>query len=186
MMRLAGLIAVLAASLVLGGCDGAEDNPDVVKIAVAGPVTGQYASFGTQMTNGAEQAVADINSAGGVLGKKLDLEVGDDACDPKQAVAVANHLAGQGVALVAGHFCSGSSIPASKRLCREQGGDDLAGVDQPGVHRQPARPQHLTACAAATISKAASPAPISPNISATRTSPSSTTRPPTAKVWPTR
>jgi branched-chain amino acid transport system substrate-binding protein len=113
MMRLAGLTAALAASLVLGACDGADDNPDVTKIAVAGPVTGQYASFGTQMTNGAEQAVADINAAGGVLGKKLDLEVGDDASDPKQAVAVANHLAGQGVALVAGHFCSGSSIPAS-------------------------------------------------------------------------
>ena len=42
------------------------------------------------------------------------LEIGDDACDPKQAVAVANQLAGKGVAVVAGHFCSGSSIPASK------------------------------------------------------------------------
>jgi branched-chain amino acid transport system substrate-binding protein len=109
---MAGLIAALTASLVLAGCNG-EDDANTTTIAVAGPVTGQYASFGTQMTNGAEQAVADINAAGGVLGKTLDLEVGDDACDPKQAVAVANHLAGQGVALVAGHFCSGSSIPAS-------------------------------------------------------------------------
>ena len=39
--------------------------------------------------------------------------VGDDACDPKQAVAVANQMAGKGVSLIAGHFCSGSSIPAS-------------------------------------------------------------------------
>ena len=76
-------------------------------------MTGQYASFGAQMKAGAEQAVADINAAGGVLGQKLVLEVGDDACDPKQAVAVANQLAGKGVAFVAGHFCSGSSIPAS-------------------------------------------------------------------------
>ena len=50
---------------------------------------------------------------GGVLGKKLKLEIGDDACDPKQAVAVANKLAGQKVAFIAGHFCSGSSIPSS-------------------------------------------------------------------------
>ncbi|RKZ35837.1 MAG: branched-chain amino acid ABC transporter substrate-binding protein, partial [Gammaproteobacteria bacterium] len=41
------------------------------------------------------------------------LEIGDDACDPKQAVAVANKFASDGVVFVAGHFCSGSSIPAS-------------------------------------------------------------------------
>ncbi|HET7715362.1 MAG TPA: branched-chain amino acid ABC transporter substrate-binding protein, partial [Bauldia sp.] len=84
-----------------------------ITIATVGPMTGQYAAFGAQMKAGAEQAVADINAAGGVLGQQLVLEVGDDACDPKQAVAVANQLAGKGVALVAGHFCSGSSIPAS-------------------------------------------------------------------------
>ncbi|MCB1420064.1 MAG: branched-chain amino acid ABC transporter substrate-binding protein [Zhengella sp.] len=82
-------------------------------IATAGPMTGQYASFGEQMKTGAEQAVADINAAGGVNGEMLKLEIGDDACDPKQAVAVANQFAGQGVVFVAGHFCSGSSIPAS-------------------------------------------------------------------------
>src|SRR5680860_674478 len=113
MMRLAGLIAALMASLALAACNG-EDDPNVTKIAVAGPVTGQYASFGTQMTNGGEMAVADINAAGGVLGKKLDLDIGDDACDPKQAVAVANQMAGEDVALIAGHYCSGSSIPASQ------------------------------------------------------------------------
>ena len=66
------------------------------------------------MKNGGEMAVEDINAAGGVLGKKLDLPIGDDACDPKQAVAVANQMTGAGVKLVAGHYCSGSSIPASK------------------------------------------------------------------------
>ncbi|MCR8725580.1 branched-chain amino acid ABC transporter substrate-binding protein [Frigidibacter sp. ROC022] len=84
-----------------------------IKIAVAGPMTGQYASFGQQMKAGAEQAVADINANGGVNGEMLELVVGDDACDPKQAVAVANQFAGEGVVFVAGHFCSGSSIPAS-------------------------------------------------------------------------
>ena len=84
-----------------------------VKIATVGPMSGQYASFGEQMKAGAEMAVADINANGGVNGAMLELIVGDDACDPKQAVAVANDLAGQGVSFVAGHFCSGSSIPAS-------------------------------------------------------------------------
>ncbi len=85
-----------------------------IRIATAGPMTGQYAAFGQQMKEGAEQAVADINKAGGVLGQQLALEVGDDACDPRQAVSVANDLASKGVKMVAGHFCSGSSIPASK------------------------------------------------------------------------
>ena len=84
-----------------------------ITIAAAGPMTGQLATFGAQLKAGAEQAVADINAAGGVNGQKLILEIGDDACDPKQAVAVANQLAGKKVAFVAGHFCSGSSIPAS-------------------------------------------------------------------------
>ena len=84
-----------------------------ITIAVVGPITGQYASFGEQMKRGAELAVKDINAKGGVNGKKVKLVVGDDACDPKQAVAVANKLVSQGVTFIAGHFCSGSSIPAS-------------------------------------------------------------------------
>jgi len=92
-------------------------------IATVGPMTGQYASFGAQMKAGAEMAVADINKAGGVTiaGKKMKLKltIGDDACDPKQAVAVATKLSGEGVKLIAGHFCSGSSIPASKVYAEE-------------------------------------------------------------------
>ena len=101
-------------SAVLFGALGMSAAHADIKIATAGPMTGQYASFGQQMKAGAEQAVADINAAGGVLGQKLVLEVGDDACDPKQAVAVANQMVNKGVVFMAGHFCSGSSIPASK------------------------------------------------------------------------
>jgi branched-chain amino acid transport system substrate-binding protein len=90
-----------------------------IVIATAGPMTGQYASFGEQMKRGAEMAVADINAKGGVMGKKLVLKIGDDACDPKQAVAVANQFVSDKVVFVAGHFCSGSSIPASKVYTEE-------------------------------------------------------------------
>jgi branched-chain amino acid transport system substrate-binding protein len=85
-----------------------------IQVATVGPITGQYASFGEQMKRGAEMAVADINASGGILGEQLVLSVGDDACDPKQAVAVANQMVSKGVKFVDGHFCSGSSIPASK------------------------------------------------------------------------
>jgi branched-chain amino acid transport system substrate-binding protein len=90
-----------------------------IKIAVAGPITGSNASFGNQLLRGAEQAAADINAHGGVLGQKLDLAVEDDACDPRQAVSVANKLANRGTVFVAGHFCSSSSIPAGKVYTEE-------------------------------------------------------------------
>ncbi len=89
------------------------------QIAVVGPLTGSNAAYGEQMKAGAVQAVADLNKAGGVLGKQIVLNIGDDACDPKQAVSVANQMATKKVALVAGHFCSGSSIPASKVYLEE-------------------------------------------------------------------
>ncbi|MGC1358500.1 MAG: branched-chain amino acid ABC transporter substrate-binding protein [Xanthobacteraceae bacterium] len=84
-----------------------------ITVGSAGPMTGGQATFGRQMSEGAEQAVADINAAGGVLGKKLRLEIGDDACDPKQARSVAEKLSGMGAGVVVGHYCSSSSIPAS-------------------------------------------------------------------------
>jgi branched-chain amino acid transport system substrate-binding protein len=101
---------LLAAAMVIGAAPASAQ----IKIATVGPMTGQYAAFGQQFKEGADQAVADINAKGGVLGKKLQLEVGDDACDPRQAVSVANQMASRGVVMVAGHYCSGSSIPASK------------------------------------------------------------------------
>jgi branched-chain amino acid transport system substrate-binding protein len=107
-LRLLGL--ALGTSLALVGTSLAQD----ITIGVAGPMTGGEATFGRQLRNGAEQAVADINAAGGVLGRKLRLEVGDDACDPKQARSVAEKLAGMKVPFVAGHYCSSSSIPASE------------------------------------------------------------------------
>jgi branched-chain amino acid transport system substrate-binding protein len=104
------LIAAAAFATAIGASAANAQN---LNVATAGPMTGEYAAFGDQMRHGAEQAVKDINAKGGVLGKNLALSIGDDACDPKQAVAVANDFVSKGIIFVAGHFCSGSSIPAS-------------------------------------------------------------------------
>ena len=113
MKRITAPILALAAAVSLSSCGG-EGDANTIPIAVVGPVTGQNASFGAQMKNGGELAVEDINAAGGVLGKKLDLSIGDDACYPERAVTVANQMTGSNVVLVAGHYCSNSSIAASK------------------------------------------------------------------------
>ena len=107
-LKLVGL--ALGASLALSTAAFAQD----ITIAVAGPMTGGESAFGRQMKNGAEQAIKDINTAGGVLGKKLALDVEDDACDPKQARSVAEKIASAKIPFVAGHYCSSSSIPASE------------------------------------------------------------------------
>ncbi|MDR3441250.1 branched-chain amino acid ABC transporter substrate-binding protein [Telmatospirillum sp.] len=101
------LLAAMAISLI-----GSVAKADIA-IGVAGPMTGSEAQFGEQFRHGATKAVEDINAKGGVLGQKLQLITGDDACDPKQAVSVANDFVAKKAVFVVGHFCSSSSIPAS-------------------------------------------------------------------------
>jgi branched-chain amino acid transport system substrate-binding protein len=105
-----GLFVSLISIAALGATNaGAE-----IRIGVAGPMTGANAWFGEQYQRGTELAVADLNAKGGVLGQSVELIVGDDFCDPDQAVALARKLISDGVAFVAGHWCSHSAIPASK------------------------------------------------------------------------
>jgi len=85
-----------------------------VKFGVGGPIKGPNAATGAQMKNGVEQAAADINAAGGVLGQKLTISFGDDVSDPKQGVSVANNFSANGVKFVIGHYNSGVTIPASE------------------------------------------------------------------------
>src|ERR1700748_3585250 len=106
--KLIGL--AFGASLALSTAALAQD----VTIAVAGPMTGGESAFGRQMRNGAEQALTNSNAAGAVLGKKLALNVQDDACDPKQARSVAEKIASAEIPFVAGHYCSSAAIPASE------------------------------------------------------------------------
>jgi len=107
----------LLAALALVGLTmlGTASASDTIKIGVAGPHTGGYAAFGEQFWKGAEQAAKDINAAGGIDGKTVEVVKADDACEPKQAVSVANRLMDvDKVQAVAGHYCSSSTIPASE------------------------------------------------------------------------
>ncbi len=101
---LAGCIALAMSNIAL-----AKD----IKVAVVGAMSGPVAQYGDQEFTGAEQAVADINAKGGINGDKLVITKYDDACDPKQAVAVANKVVNDGVKYVIGHLCSSSTQPAS-------------------------------------------------------------------------
>ncbi|KUE87954.1 MULTISPECIES: branched-chain amino acid ABC transporter substrate-binding protein [Cupriavidus] len=103
----------LAAAAVLAVL-GLSAQAQTVKIAIAGAMTGSVAQYGDMMKAGALTAIEQVNAAGGVNGKKLEPVIMDDACEPKQAVAVANKIVSQGIKYVIGHVCSGSTIPASE------------------------------------------------------------------------
>src|ERR1700682_5237182 len=107
-LKLIGL--ALGASVALSASALAQD----ITVAAAGPQCGGEAEIRRERKNGAEQALTDLNAAGGVLGKKLALDVEDDACDPKQARSVAEKIGSAKIPFVAGHYCSSSSIPASE------------------------------------------------------------------------
>jgi branched-chain amino acid transport system substrate-binding protein len=108
MRNLSTLALASVVGVMLAGNAGAQ-----VRMGVGGPMTGGSAAFGAQLKNGVEQAVADINAAGGINGQRIALSVGDDRADPKEGVSVANKFVGDGVKFVIGHFNSGVTIPAS-------------------------------------------------------------------------
>jgi branched-chain amino acid transport system substrate-binding protein len=99
----------LGAMIALSGAAQAQ-----IRLGVAGPITGPNAAFGAQLKNGVEQAVEDINAAGGILGQRITISIGDDRSDPKEGVSVANKFAADGIRWVVGHFNSGVTMPASE------------------------------------------------------------------------
>ncbi|MDU9022200.1 branched-chain amino acid ABC transporter substrate-binding protein [Pseudomonas corrugata] len=106
-------ISKLFAAMVLAGVASHSFAADTIKIGIAGPKTGPVTQYGDMQFVGAKQAIKDINAKGGVDGKMLEAKEYDDACDPKQAVAVANKVVNDGVKFVVGHLCSSSTQPAS-------------------------------------------------------------------------
>jgi len=99
----------LGALLVFSGSAWAD-----VLLGIGAPITGPNAAFGAQIQRGTEQAVADINAAGGINGEQIKVSIGDDVSDPKQGISVANKFVADGVKFVVGHFNSGVAITASE------------------------------------------------------------------------
>ncbi len=85
---------------------------DVIKFGVAGPHSGDLASYGIPSVNAAKLVVKDINAKGGVLGKQVELFVEDDVCKPEVATNTATKLLSQKVDVVLGHICSGATKAA--------------------------------------------------------------------------
>jgi branched-chain amino acid transport system substrate-binding protein len=107
-----GMVAGLAAALMVIMLGGAAMAADTIKLGVAGPHSGDLASYGIPSVNAAKLVVADINAKGGVLGKQVELVIEDDVCKPEIATSTATKLVDEGVAAVLGHICSGATKAA--------------------------------------------------------------------------
>ena len=85
-----------------------------ILVGIAKPLSGITLNLGEQAEVGTQAAVDHLNEAGGVLGQEIIAISMDDACEPRQAKAVARQLVNEGVVFVAGHLCSGCSLAATK------------------------------------------------------------------------
>jgi branched-chain amino acid transport system substrate-binding protein len=85
-----------------------------MRIGLGAPLSGPDAIFGAELRNGVEQAVADLNAQGGILGSKFAVVPGDDRGDLKQGIAVANDFVADRISFVIGHFHSSITLAASE------------------------------------------------------------------------
>ena len=106
-----GAAVVIGLLLMFAGA-GAAAAVDTIKLGVAGPHSGDLASYGIPTLKAAELVVKQINAGGGVLGKQVELLVEDDVCKPEVATNTAKKLVSQGVHVVLGHICSGATVAA--------------------------------------------------------------------------
>ena len=110
--HLGKLVVLAIAGLFLAVVSGPALAADTIKLGVAGPHSGDLASYGIPTIKAAELVVKKINAAGGVLGKKVELLVEDDVCKPEVATNTATKLISEKVDVVLGHICSGATKAA--------------------------------------------------------------------------
>lgn len=99
--------------LPLAACDGggAGDGSGAIVLGVAGPLELVY---GRSMRQAAEMAAAELNAAGGVDGRPIELVIRDDAADARRAIAIANEfVADARISAVIGHITSGATLAAA-------------------------------------------------------------------------
>jgi branched-chain amino acid transport system substrate-binding protein len=123
-MRSRQLLSIAAVAVVLAGlagCGGAGQSddaaaaaPQVVRLGTLVPLTGRNSPSGKAMVAAARLAVDEANAAGGVLGRKVELLVEDDACDPGTAVTAAHTLINKGISVSVGSYCSSATVPTLK------------------------------------------------------------------------
>lgn len=98
------LVALSAPALSVG--------EETIKFGVAGPHSGDLASYGLPTVNAAKLVIDKVNANGGINGKMIEMLVEDDVCKPEISTNTATKLVSDKVDVVLGHICSGATIAA--------------------------------------------------------------------------
>src|SRR3990167_3931072 len=110
-------LSLLLIILVMTACQQQVAKPAVsetIKIGFIGPLTGDTASLGTTLRDGAEIAVEEINAKGGVNGKKIEAIYEDGGCKAQGATLAAQKLINNDkVVLIIGGSCSSETLAAA-------------------------------------------------------------------------
>jgi len=94
-----------------------QSNGNTIKIGALYPLTGGLVTYGEPAQKTAQMAVDEINSAGGINGKKLELDLQDHKCDPKTAVAAFQQLnSAGGVKVFTSAACTGTMVSIAPLL----------------------------------------------------------------------
>jgi branched-chain amino acid transport system substrate-binding protein len=116
-------VGLLAAGVFLAGCNqppgGNGAGGEVIKVGEFASLTGSEATFGQSSHKGTALAISDINAAGGVLGKKIQLLTEDDQSQAGQPATVVRKLiASDGVVAILGEVASSKSLEAAP-ICQQ-------------------------------------------------------------------
>lgn len=112
-VKVFSVILCISLLVIAFGCapKTSSTGSSTIRIGFSAPLTGSYAQAGQDMVNGAQLAINEINAAGGVLGKKMELVAEDDGGDPTMAVQAANKIVSQNVDAAMGYYSSGACNP---------------------------------------------------------------------------
>jgi branched-chain amino acid transport system substrate-binding protein len=114
------LTAIAASVLIFPAACSTSDDEKTTKIGLIVSLTGNYAPLGSEDKKSVELAVQQLNDAGGLLGKKVELIVRDDKSQPDQSVLSFNDLTGNGVVAVIGSPFSNSALATIPQVDRDK------------------------------------------------------------------
>ena len=118
-IRFKNLVMMMALPVAIGGFSGFVAAADPIKIGVIGPFTGGSSSMGVSMRDGVKLAVDEINKAGGVLGRQIQIVERDDEARNERGVQIAQEMVNkEKVAAAVGYINTGVAL-ASQRFFQE-------------------------------------------------------------------
>ena len=118
---LSGLVALMMSTSVLVGCGSSGSDSEVIKIGGIGPLTGSASTYGNSAKEGADLFIKEINDAGGINGKKIELIFEDDQATPDGAMQAFNKLVDKdGVSAILGGVTSGATLAIAKNSTERQ------------------------------------------------------------------